>query len=70
MASGVPVAAYPVPGPLDVVNQSGAGVLDDDLGKAVEEALTIPAETCRAHALKYSWDASFDQFEGNLHVFR
>ncbi len=70
MASGVPVAAYPVPGPLDVVNQSGAGVLDDDLGKAVEAALAIPAETCRAHALKYSWDASFDQFEGNLHVFR
>ena len=70
MASGVPVAAYPVPGPLDVVNQSGAGVLDEDLGAAVERALAIPAETCRAHALKYSWDASFDQFEANLHVFR
>ena len=70
MASGVPVAAYPVPGPLDVVNQSGAGVLSDDLGAAVERALSIPADICRAHALKYSWDASFDQFEGNLNVFR
>jgi len=70
MASGVPVAAYPVPGPLDVVNQSGAGVLDEDLAAAVEKALTIPAEVCRAHALKFSWDASFDQFESNLDVFR
>ncbi|MAY67616.1 MAG: alpha-mannosyltransferase [Rhodospirillaceae bacterium] len=70
MASGVPVAAYPVPGPLDVVNQSGAGVLSDDLAAAVTAALAIPAEACRNHALKYSWDASFDQFEGNLHVFR
>jgi glycosyltransferase involved in cell wall biosynthesis len=35
LASGVPVAAYPVPGPLDVVDQSGAGVLDDDLGAAI-----------------------------------
>ncbi len=70
MASGVPVAAYPVPGPLDVVNQSGAGVLDEDLGRAARAALEIPPERCRAHALKYSWDASFDQFENNLHLFR
>ena len=70
MASGVPVAAYPVPGPLDVVNRSGAGVLDDDLGAAVERALAIPPQVCRTHALKYSWEASFDQFQANLHVFR
>jgi len=70
MASGVPVAAYPVPGPLDVVDRSGAGVLSDDLAAAVRGALAIPPEVCRRHALKYSWEASFDQFEGNLHVFR
>jgi glycosyltransferase involved in cell wall biosynthesis len=66
LASGVPVAAYPVPGPLDVVGQSGAGVLDDDLGAAVRAALAIPPERCRAHAESFSWDRSVDQFLGSL----
>lgn len=70
MASGVPVAAYPVPGPLDVINQSGAGVLDDDLAAATHSALKIDPELCRKHALKFSWDASFDQFLNNIDVFR
>ena len=70
LASGVPVAAYPVPGPLDVVDGSGAGCLDDDLRVAADRALSIPAETCRAHALRFSWDESVRQFVDNLHVFR
>ena len=37
-ACGVPVAALPVPGPLDVIGDSGAGVLHDDLGFAIAEA--------------------------------
>lgn len=69
MASGVPVAAYPVPGPLDVVAGSGAGVLDEDLRAAVVKALTIDPAVCRAHAEKFSWDASIDQFLANLDVF-
>jgi N-acetyl-alpha-D-glucosaminyl L-malate synthase BshA len=70
LASGVPVAAYPVPGPLDVVGQSGAGVLDDDLGAAIHAALAIPPERCRAHAESFSWDRSVGQFLGNLAVIR
>ena len=70
MASGVPVAAYPVPGPLDVVDGSGAGVLDEDLKSAALKALDINPDVARAHAEKFSWAASFDQFLGNLHVFR
>jgi glycosyltransferase involved in cell wall biosynthesis len=70
LASGVPVAAYPVPGPLDVVDQSGAGVLDDDLGAAIHAALAIPPERCRAHAESFSWDRSVSQFLGNLAVLR
>jgi len=69
MASGLPVAAYPVPGPLDVVNGSGAGCLDEDLKRAVETALTIPAETCRDYALGYSWRRSAEQFLSNLRPF-
>ena len=66
LASGVPVAAYPVPGPLDVIGDSGAGVLDEDLGKAALAALDIPRECCRAHALRFTWAASADQFVENL----
>ena len=66
LASGLPVAAYPVPGPLDVVNASGVGVLDEDLGYAVQRALAIPSERCRAHAMKYSWTVCAEQFLDNL----
>ncbi len=66
LASGLPVAAYPVPGPLDVIGDSGAGVLDADLGRAALAALDIPRERCRAHALRYTWAASAEQFLGNL----
>lgn len=67
LASGLPVAAFPVPGPLDVVDGHGVGVLDEDLAYAVERALAIPPERCRAHALKFSWRACAEQFLGNLH---
>jgi glycosyltransferase involved in cell wall biosynthesis len=66
LASGVPVAAFPVSGPVDVLGDSGAGALDADLGRAIRAALGIPADTARAHALKFSWDACTDQFVANL----
>ena len=49
MASGLPVAAFPVPGPIDVV-APGAGVLDEDLRAACLKALTIPREQAREHS--------------------
>jgi 1,2-diacylglycerol 3-alpha-glucosyltransferase/glucuronosyltransferase len=66
LASGLPVAAYPVPGPLDVIGGSGAGVLDKDLRQAALAALDIPREHCREHALHYTWSVSTDQFVENL----
>jgi glycosyltransferase involved in cell wall biosynthesis len=66
LASGLPVAAYPVAGPLDVVGESGAGALDQDLRRAAMAALAIPREYCRAHALKFTWRASATQFLQNL----
>jgi glycosyltransferase involved in cell wall biosynthesis len=66
MASGLPVAAFPVPGPLDVVAGSGAGVLDDDLRHAALTCVDIDREACRAHALTYSWEASAAQFIDNI----
>ncbi|CCQ74663.1 glycosyltransferase family 1 protein [Magnetospira sp. QH-2] len=70
LASGVPVAAYPVPGPLDVIGDSPAGVLDENLELAVEKALGIPADVCRAHAETFSWAVSTQQFIDNLSPFR
>jgi glycosyltransferase involved in cell wall biosynthesis len=66
LASGVPVAAYPVSGPLDVIDGSAAGALDSDLGRAVARALTISSDLCLAHARRFSWDASAREFLGHL----
>jgi glycosyltransferase involved in cell wall biosynthesis len=70
LASGLPVAAYPVPGPLDIVDGTGVGVLDNDLAAAAERALAIPPERCRDYALSYSWQRSAEQFLENLRPFR
>ncbi|CTQ53682.1 GDP-mannose-dependent alpha-mannosyltransferase [Roseibium album] len=65
MACGVPVAAYPVMGPLDVIGDTGAGVLSEDLKEAAEAALDIPREHCRKIALNYTWAACAKQFLEN-----
>jgi glycosyltransferase involved in cell wall biosynthesis len=66
MASGVPVAAFPAPGPLDVIGDSGAGVLSEDLRAACLAALEIPREAARARALQFSWEESARQFLGHI----
>ena len=66
LASGLPVAALPVPGPLDVIGTSGAGVLDMDLRAACLAALDIPREKARAHALTFTWANSARQFLDNI----
>jgi glycosyltransferase involved in cell wall biosynthesis len=66
MACGVPVAAFPVTGPIDVIQDGVTGALDVDLGLAARRALTLDPRVCREHALKSGWDVSTRQFEGNL----
>jgi glycosyltransferase involved in cell wall biosynthesis len=66
LAAGVPVAAYPVPGPQDVVGGSEVGVLDEDLRMAALAALSIPRDKCRAFAQARSWEASARQFLDNI----
>lgn len=62
MASGLPVAAYPVDGPLQVVGDSGAGALRDDLHEAWSEATRINREQARARALVFGWRPAAEQF--------
>jgi glycosyltransferase involved in cell wall biosynthesis len=66
LACGVPVAAFPGPGPADVIGDSGTGILDEDLRAAAEAALTIPRDRCRERARHFSWQACLDQFVSHL----
>jgi glycosyltransferase involved in cell wall biosynthesis len=66
LASGTPVAAYPVTGPIDVIGAAPVGVLGGDLRAAAIAALDISREACRAHSLQFSWSASADQFLRHL----
>lgn len=67
LASGVPIAAYPVPGPLDVIGNAPVGVLDENLETAARHALAIPSGDCRAYALQFDWENVAKQFLRNLH---
>lgn len=69
LASGVPVAAYPVTGPLDVIGDHPVGVLDENLEKAAIKALEIDPAACRDYAMGYSWETSAKQFKNNLEIF-
>jgi glycosyltransferase involved in cell wall biosynthesis len=66
LACGVPVAAFPVTGPKDVVGDQAIGVLDEDLRTACLGALNISREACRAFALTRSWTTSARQFVGHV----
>lgn len=66
LASGVPVAAFPVNGPLDVIVSDKVGRLDENLQKAVSEALQLDSQDCRNYAVNYSWAKCTEQFLNNL----
>ena len=66
LACGVPVAAFPVTGPIDVIADNPVGALNEDLRAACLEALTMSKQACRDFALTRSWDNSARQFIGNV----
>jgi glycosyltransferase involved in cell wall biosynthesis len=66
LAAGVPVAAFPVPGPLDIVGDSGCGALNEDLRAAALAALEIPRARCKAFALGHGIRASAKRFLENI----
>lgn len=61
LACGTPVAAYPVPGPLDVLDAT-SGAMDEDLERAIAGALALRREDCLKRGRTFTWQASTDQF--------
>lgn len=69
MASGLPVAGYPVTGPIDVITDPKAGCLDWDLQKAALKCLELKKEDCVDFASGFSWDIVASQFHRHIQPF-
>jgi glycosyltransferase involved in cell wall biosynthesis len=65
LATGTPVAAYPVQGPIDVLSEE-VGCMDEDLDRAIAEALTRDRGACARYAAGFGWDESARQFFDGL----
>lgn len=65
LACGVPVAAYPVTGPIDILNDK-VGYMDNDLSIAVKKALLLNRNDCFEHAKRYDWKNVVNSFVENV----
>ncbi len=66
LASGVPVAAFPVTGPRDVLGSAPVGALNDDLRLACLSALRISPQACLEFAAQHTWEVSARAFIDNM----
>lgn len=65
LACGTPVAAFPAPGPIDILNEK-VGSINKDLYKSISSAMKLCGDDCRKHAKRYSWKECADIFFSNL----
>jgi glycosyltransferase involved in cell wall biosynthesis len=70
LASGVPVAAFPVTGPRDVIGAAPVGVLSEDLQEACLGALKLLPQACLRFAANHTWEASARAFVNNISKVR
>jgi len=66
LASGLPVASVPAPGPVDLVQEGVNGAIDESLYAACMRAICCSRDKARESAFKYTWRASHDTFRGHL----
>ena len=66
MSLGTPVAAYPVPGPLDVIEEGINGYMGENLHWAIERCLKIPRNNVKISSMKWTWDKCWNTFRDNL----
>ena len=69
MATGTPVAAFAVTGPIDIIPGSGAGAVGEDLRQACLDCLELDRKTVRAYAEKFSWRTCAEEFVDNLQPY-
>lgn len=70
MACGTPVAAFPVPGPIDVIGSSSGGAMHSDLRQACLKALELPRGAVRKRAEEFTWSAATDQMFAALQIIQ
>lgn len=66
LACGTPVAAYPVPGPIDILENNVTGYMDEDLTTAVDTALAIDRKLVYKNSMDWTWESCWDIFKRNL----
>jgi glycosyltransferase involved in cell wall biosynthesis len=79
LACGLPIAAFPIAGPVDILGSLGVGIhgggrsigaLDDDLGRAIGKALLADRDAAAVEARNYAWDICTDRFVAGLAIDR
>ena len=67
MACGLPVAAYPVTGPKDIIKEGITGAMNENLEFAINKALTLNPQNCIDYAQQSSWSKVTKTFANQLH---
>lgn len=66
MACGTPVAAFPVTGPIDVIDQGITGYMHEDLSEAVKTSLNLDRDTVALGSRRWTWEHAWDIFKSHL----
>jgi glycosyltransferase involved in cell wall biosynthesis len=66
LASGLPVASVPAPGPIDLIKEGVSGAVDDDLGRSCARALGCSREAARSSIVHRTLEAGHDVFRAHL----
>lgn len=66
MACGTPVAAYPVTGPIDIIDNGKNGYMSNNLGDAIYKCLSLNRQTVYESSLKWTWENCYLQFKNIL----